>query len=52
MTKEEAYKLGSEAESILDNPFWKDYPNNPLSEEADFGRWFIEGWINKCCTSP
>ncbi len=47
MTNEEAYQLGREAKSILENPFWDDYPEDPMSEEATLARFFVEGWINK-----
>jgi len=48
VTREEAFKLGFEAENLVQNPFWKDYPKNPTSEEADLGRWFVDGYVEKC----
>lgn len=47
MTNEEAYEMGKKAESICENPFWKDYPKNPVSDDATFARYFVDGWIKK-----
>lgn len=47
MTEQEAYELGRCAISILDNPFWKNYPNEPLSGEATLSRHFVEGYCSK-----
>jgi hypothetical protein len=43
----EAYELGRKSESILGNPFWKDYPKNPGSPEAILARHFVDGWCSK-----
>ncbi len=40
-----AFWEGFMAKSILDNPYWKDYPRNPLSDEADKARHFVNGWV-------
>ena len=42
---EEAFKLGYEAKSILDNPF---NGNDVLSDEADCARAFVDGFVKKC----
>lgn len=47
MTTQDAYGMGYCAESILDNPFWADYPKDPGSHEADLGRAFVDGWLTK-----
>jgi hypothetical protein len=47
MNRNEAYELGKRSESILDNPFWKNYPKEPCSEEAVLGRAFVDGWLEK-----
>lgn len=43
--KPDAYWEGFRAKSILDNPHWKDYPQNPLSDEATKSRHFVDGWL-------
>lgn len=40
-----AHEMGRD-KSILENPFWKDYPKNPESHEADLGRHFVDGWAS------
>jgi hypothetical protein len=47
MTNDEAYELGKAADSILQNPFWLDWPSNPVSEEATLARFFVSGWCEK-----
>lgn len=47
MTTEEAYELGKVAETILDNPFWEDFPKDQESEEATLARFFVNGWVEK-----
>jgi len=41
-----AFELGKKS-SLFENPYWKDYPLNPGSHEADLGRWFVEGWCQR-----
>lgn len=47
LTTQDAFELGRLADSILDNPFWKNYPKEWDSAEADFGRSFVDGYVSK-----
>jgi hypothetical protein len=43
-----AFELGKKATSILDNPFWKEYPNRCKTElEGVNARRFVDGYVNK-----
>jgi hypothetical protein len=47
VTKEEynkVYHEGILAKSILDNPYWLDYPKHEETEEAVRGRVWVDGW--------
>ena len=41
------YWEGYHAKSVLDNPYWKDYPHNPGSDEAVKARRFVDGYCAK-----
>lgn len=42
-----AYIEGYQSESILDNPYWREYPNNTFILEEVKGRYFVDGWFAK-----
>lgn len=39
------FEEGRRAKSILDNPYWVNYPENPHSEDARKGRVWVDGWV-------
>lgn len=39
------FNEGMTAKQLSDNPYWKDYPENDRSKEADKGRIFVDGWV-------
>lgn len=39
------FEEGKQSKSILDNPYWKDYPKDEHSEEARKGRVWVDGWV-------
>lgn len=41
----DVFEEGKRSISILSNPYWKDYPNNPDSEDAVKGRVWVDGWV-------
>lgn len=46
MTVEEAFELGKKAETIKENPFWKNWPRETEETEKDLARAFIKGWCS------
>ncbi len=44
MTVEEAFEAGKKAQSIRENPFWKEWPQEAPEEEKELARAFIRGW--------
>lgn len=38
------YREGYLAKSIFDNPYWKDYPHNPGSDDSIKARRWVDGF--------
>ncbi len=36
---------GFNAKSIVDNPYWKKYPNPVTVDEECKARFFVDGWV-------
>ena len=48
MTRDEAFELGRHTDKILDNPFWKEWPREAITQEEEIlGRAFVDGWCMK-----
>jgi len=49
-TMRKAFEQGYVAGSILDNPYWKNYPKDSTTEEESKGRHWVEGFYQKLRT--
>ncbi len=42
-----AFGEGKVAKTVLDNPYWKEYPKSASVVEESKARFFVDGWCSK-----
>jgi len=40
-----AYEEGMAADSILDNPYWREWPKPSTKEDEEAARRFVDGYV-------
>ncbi len=42
-----SFEQGRSANSIFDNPYWKNYPKDSTTLEESMARWWVDGYASK-----